>query len=238
MSTPASAEPLSAPDSEQVCDFLTSHPEFFTDHPELLGQLRLAHASGRAVSLIERQVQVLREQNQSLKKRLLDLVDVARDNDRLNERMHQLTLDLVRATSLQALHDSLDHHLRNEFNADAMALHLPQLDAALARETGARSLSIDAALKSLLPLPLNDTKPQCGRLKQEQVEFLFGDQAAAIESSAVIPLGDNGQHGLLAIGSREVNRFNPCMGTLFLTHLGELVARLLVAHRGQPGLRS
>jgi len=83
------------------------------------------------------------------------------------------------------------------------------------------------ALKALLPTPLVDNRPQCGRLKHEQAEFLFGDQAAAIESCAVIPLGHCGSAGLLSIGSREVNRFNPCMGTLFLSHLGELIARLL-----------
>jgi hypothetical protein len=101
------------------------------------------------------------------------------------------------------------------------------VDESRLRETGARALHIDDALRALLPTPLVDGKPQCGRLKQDQAEFLFGDQAAAIESCAVIPLGDHACAGLLSIGSREVNRFNPCMGTLFLSHLGELVASLL-----------
>jgi len=228
MTTQANAEnSVAAPDAQQVSDYLASHPDFFDKHPELLASMQLSHSSGKAVSLIERQVQVLRDQNQELKKRLLELVDVARDNDRLSERVHRLTLDLLNAGSLTELIDSLEHNLRNEFMADAIVLHLPALDESRQRECGARPLEVDDALKNLLPTPLIDNRPQCGRPKREQAEFLFGDQAAAIESCAVIPLGDYASGGLLSIGSREVNRFNPCMGTLFLSHLGELVAGLL-----------
>jgi uncharacterized protein YigA (DUF484 family) len=232
MTTQANAEDsIPTPDADQVSNYLSSHPEFFDHHPELLAGLKLEHASGNAISLIERQVQVLREQNQDLKKRLLELVDVARDNDRLSERLHHLTLDLLRAGSLVELLDSLEHGLRNEFQADAIVLHLPALEESQQRETGAKSLLVDDALKALLPTPLVDNKPQCGRLTQEQAAFLFGDQGAAIESCAVIPLGDHADAGLLSIGSREVNRFNPCMGTLFLAHLGELIERLLTKHK-------
>lgn len=228
MTTQANAENrVAAPDAEQVSDYLSEHPEFFSTRAELLTSLKLNHPSGTAVSLIERQVQVLREQNEDLKKRLMELVEVARDNDRLSERVHRLTLDLLGTGSLLELLDGLEHSLRNEFMADAMVLHLPGLDESRQRETGARQLLVDDALKALLPTPLVDNKPQCGRLKREQAEFLFGDQGAAIESCAVIPLGDHASAGLLSIGSREVNRFNPCMGTLFLSHLGELVACLL-----------
>jgi uncharacterized protein YigA (DUF484 family) len=118
-------------------------------------------------------------------------------------------------------------HLRNEFKADAIAVRLTALGKTLQHETGVEALLIDAGTKALFPASLCDGKPQCGRLKQEQLDFLFGSQAQDIESAAVIPLGDHGRDGLLAIGSREVNRFNPCMGTLFLSHLGELLVVLL-----------
>lgn len=231
MTTQANAENHDAtPDAGQVSEFLSRHPDFFDTRPELLAELDLSHPSGTAVSLIERQVQVLRDQNGDLKKRLLELVEVARENDRLSERVHRLTLDLLDATSLVELIDRLEHSLRDEFVADAVVLHLPGLEESRQRETGARALHIDEALKALLPTPLVDEKPQCGRLKREQAEFLFGEQAAAIESCAVIPLGEHASAGLLSIGSREINRFNPCMGTLFLSHLGALIARLLKRH--------
>ena len=228
MTTQASIETrIDGPNAEQIAAYLDKHPEFFDEHPDLLTGLRLSHTSGKAVSLIERQVQVLRDQNETLKSRLVELVNVARDNDRLSSRMHQMTVDLLQAGSLLALLDTLEDHLRNEFKADAFALRLVGLDETLQRETGVEALLIDAGSKALFPASMLYGKPQCGRLKQQQLEFLFGAQARDIESAAVIPLGDHGQDGLLAIGSREINRFNPCMGTLFLSHLGELLVVLL-----------
>jgi uncharacterized protein YigA (DUF484 family) len=218
------------PDAAQISEFLRDHPDFFDTHQDLLAELRLPHSSGKAVSLIERQVQVLREQNETLKSRLLELVNVARENDRLSGRMHQMTLDLLAASSLVGMLDALEDHLRNEFKADVIALHLPGLSETQLHESGAENLVVNETLKELLPTPLCEGKPQCGRLKQQQLDFLFKDQAAAIESTAVIPIGHHGQGGLLAIGSREVNRFNPCMGTLFLSHLGELLSRMLQKH--------
>jgi len=232
MTTIANAETrLNEPDAEQVSAFLKQHPRFLGEHPELLTEIQLSHSSGSAISLIERQVQVLRDQNQDLKTKLLELVDVARDNDRLNERMHQMTLDLLQAGSLTDLLDTLENHLRNEFSADTITLHLPGLDEVRQRETGAADLVVDDTLKALFPGPFSEDKPQCGRLRQEQLDFLFQDQAAAIESAAVIPLGTCAEAGLLSIGSREVNRFSSSMGTLFLSHLGALLARLLNIHR-------
>ena len=231
MTTQANAESrIGQPDTEQVASFLSNHPDFFDDHPELMAELRLSHSTGNAVSLIEKQVQVLRDQNRDLKNKLLELVDVAQDNHRLNQRMHQMTLDLLKAGSLLQLLDTLRDHLRNEFKADAIALHLPALDETQQREAGAKYLIIDETLKDRFPGAYADGKPQCGRFKQEQLELIFKDQAAAIESTAIVPLGDCADSGLLAIGSREVNRFNPCMGTLFLSHLGELLSCLLEHH--------
>jgi len=228
MTTHANIEhPVEEPTAEQISGYLDKHPEFFDEHPDVLASLRLAHTSGKAVSLIERQVQVLREQNEGLKSRLMELVNVARDNDRLNSRMHQMTLDLLQAGSLAELLDRLEDHLRNEFKADAIAVRLAGLDESRRRESGVEALLLDDSTRALFPASLRDGKPQCGRLKQQQLDFLFAGQAQDIESAAVIPLGDQGDRGLLAIGSREVNRFNPCMGTLFLSHLGELLVVLL-----------
>ncbi|MGD2075173.1 MAG: DUF484 family protein [Gammaproteobacteria bacterium] len=231
MTTQATVETAKGgPNAEQIAKYLQTHPGFFDERPELLASLRLPHGSGNAVSLIERQVQVLREQNATLRSRLVELVNVARDNDRLSEQMHQLTLDLLRADSLPPLLDVLEDHLRNEFEADAVALRLTGLDEARQRETGAAPMVIDDAAQQLFPNALGDGKPQCGRLKQQQLQFLFGSAAQDIESAVVIPLGKRGSEGLLAIGSREVDRFNPGMGTLFLSHLAELLVLLLRHH--------
>lgn len=228
MTTPANVEATNPePDVRQIADYLTNHPSFFDEHPNLLADLRLPHARGAAVSLVERQILVLREQNRELKRKLLELVDVARDNDRLSERMHRMTLDLMRADSLRALLDALKDHLHNEFKADAVSVQLTGLDESAQHDSWATRLAPDDAVKTLFKTAFVDGRPQCGRLKKEQLDFLFGAQATAIESAIVVPLGNRSEQGLIAVGSCEVNRFNPCMGTLFMSHLAELVAVLL-----------
>jgi hypothetical protein len=101
---------------------------------------------------------------------------------------------------------------------------------AQARECGVDIFDPEAGELEHFESFLKSSRPQCGRFKQEQLQYLFGDQAQAIESVALIPLGIKTSLGLLAIGSRETSRFHPGMGTLFLTHLGELTGQLLSEH--------
>ncbi len=229
MTSQANANPAAdqQPDAEQVARYLTNHPEFFENHADLVAGLRLSHQSGNAVSLIERQVQVLREQNEGLKARLLELVDVARDNDRLSTRVHRMTLDLLETDGPASLTNTLEDRLRNEFDADSVSLFLTDIDENQQRESGILKLEASDELKTLFEPAFSEGKPQCGRLSTGQATYLFREQAPAIESAAVIPLGDHARAGLLAIGSREAKRFNGTMGTLFLCHLGELLLALL-----------
>jgi len=210
----------------QVIEFLRDNPAFFEDNPEALTELRVSHPTGKAVSLIERQVELLRDQNAVLKERLLDLVQVARDNDRLNNRIHLLLMALLDADSLNRLVDTLHEHLHTEFNADAVALHLRGFADDRIRESGACVLGDDDRARALFAAPLDSGKPLCGGLRPEQLDYLFGERAQGIESAAVIPFGGSDLGGLIAIGSREQQRFFPGMGTVFLGHLGELVGRL------------
>jgi len=225
--TQSSALPL---EEKSVADYLRDNPDFFQNNTSLLAALQVPHAVGPAVSLVEHQVKVLRDQNSQLKRKLMDLVHVARDNNRLNERMHQLTLGLINASSLEALLDTLRENLLVEFKADTVTLRLAGLPEARARECAVDIFDPDSKELNHFEVFLKSSRPQCGRFKQEQLQYLFGDQAQAIESVALIPLGPKISLGLLAIGSREASRFHPGMGTLFLTHLGELTGLLLADH--------
>lgn len=225
--TQTGTQPL---DEKAVAEYLRDNAEFFQNNPSLLAMLKIPHTCGTAVSLVEHQVKVLRDQNRQLKRKLMDLVQVARDNNRLSERMHQLTLGLVGTSTLEALLDTLREHLQGEFKADTVTIRLAGLAEAQARECGAELFDPEAAELEHFESFYKSCKPQCGRFKAEQLAYLFGDQAPAIGSAAVIPLGGTGATGLLAIGSQETNRFHPGMGTLFLTHLGELLDRLLTGY--------
>ena len=217
-------------EEKAVADYLRDNPEFFHNNTSLLATLQIPHAVGPAVSLVEHQVRVLRDQNSQLKRKLMDLVHVARDNNRLNERMHQLTLGLINAHSLEALLDTLRENLLGEFKADTVTMRLAGMQEAQARECGVEIFDQESGEMTHFESFLKSSRPLCGRFKPEQLQYLFGDQAQAIESVALIPLGNKARLGLLAIGSREASRFHPGMGTLFLTHLGELTGLLLSGH--------
>ena len=88
---------------DSIADYLKSHPDFFERHPALVLGLKLPHrAGGAAISLVERQVSMLRQRNAQLERQLKDLVAVAKQNDALVEKIHQLCLKLMRAPTLPA----------------------------------------------------------------------------------------------------------------------------------------
>ena len=114
-------ERLSAKD---VDDYLRRNPEFFEKHTQLLTELRVPHLTNGAVSLVERQVDLLRNQNKKLKKQLDDLLQIARANDKLGKQVYKLTLGLMSVDNLEDLLNLLQISLRRDFSADALALRI------------------------------------------------------------------------------------------------------------------
>ncbi len=211
-----------------VIEYLEQHPDFLLTHPGLLTELQLTHDCGSAVSLIERQVQSLRAQNRQLRNKLMELVEVARDNDRTNERLHRLTIALLSSGEATETLATLSDSLREIFGADAVTVRLfgdPAGDA-LGTYRVARN---DLALAPFIEF-FRTQKPVCGRLKAAQLDYLFGERATEIKSAALIPLAADQPLGFLAVGSRDPERFLLAMGTLFLTRLGELIGYLLKPH--------
>ena len=110
---------------EPIADYLKSHPDFFERHPSLMLGLKLPHrAGGAAISLVERQVSMLRQRNAQLERQLKDLVAVAKQNDTLVEKIHQLCLKLMRAPTLAARLEQLETGLREDFAAERAVLVL------------------------------------------------------------------------------------------------------------------
>lgn len=213
-----------ASDDEQtrvVLDYLKAHPDFFVHYEDLLTELRIPHASGEAVSLVERQVQLLRERLGDCNQQLEDLVAVARDNELLGDRMHRLIVALVGADTFEELIGALQDELFDQFQADAVELRL--------FSTGELELadSPDAAVMAQVARFLGAGEPACGRLERPQLEFIFGPLANSIQSSAILPLRDEHCTGILAIGSRNPERFSADKGVLFLKRLAELLNQCL-----------
>ncbi|MCF6211305.1 MAG: DUF484 family protein [Gammaproteobacteria bacterium] len=217
--------------SEQaVAEYLRDHRDFFAHNLWLLPDLYLPHESGGAISLVERQVAMLRTQNETQKTQMEELLQVARENDRLNTQLHQLTLLLMECQDLEGLMTLLVSRLRRDYSADVAVLHLlaPPLHGHLAshvefvRDTG--------AFRAPFQHMLSTGRPFCGRLKGEQREMLFGERADAVGSGVVLPLGKGGRVGLLAIGSGDTNRFIPGSDISFLTRMAQVIAAALAGH--------
>src|SRR5476649_917696 len=216
-----------------VADYLQTNPDFFERNSQLLTKLRLPHLRdmGATVSLVERQVEVLRERNQSLERKLKELVDVARANDALADRIHRLSQRLIRAHSLPETINAVETSLREDFDAmhSVMVLFLEQarpLEPQIGRFLRCTDAA-DADIKTFESL-LQSGKPRCGQVRDTQRDYLFGKDSVEIGSVALTPLGPKGELGVLAIGASDAERFHPAMSTEFLSRIGELVTYALM----------
>lgn len=231
MSTQPKPEYVDDGISEQaVRDYLQANPDFFERNSALLGSLRVPHGSGGAVSLVERQVSVLRQKELRLERRLRELIGVARDNDVLAGKIHALALRLLESSSLDATIGCVEEAMRSGFGADQAVLVLFGDPADFAGVRAGRFCTVVArdsdALRPFATF-LGGQGPRCGQVRDSQREFLFRDEAGDIGSVALLPLGQKAQIGFLAIGSIDANRFHPGMSIDFLARVGDLVAAAL-----------
>ena len=214
-------------DEEAIANYLASHPDFFERNGELLATLKLPHSTGTGtVSLVERQVSVLRQRNDQLESQLRDLVEVARGNDELANKIHQLAVLLMGATDRRQVIDMLEEQLRTEFSADRSVLVLFGGDAQDSEQFLRHIQRDDPELGSFKNFLEGDTA-RCGTMRDAQRDFLFGAENCEIGSAALIPLGPGSSQGFLAIGSRSVDHFNPAKSIDFLSRLGDMVAGAL-----------
>ncbi len=215
---------------DAVHDYLEANPDFFEQHGELLNSLRLPHVSGAAVSLVERQVSVLRQKDLKLERKLKDLIEVAHINDALGAKMHQLTLHLLAANDISETLQAIEAALRTGFNADLSVLVLFGEPSVFEDINVGRFFKVvereSESLKAFSTF-LKGNNPRCGQVRDSQRDFLFGKETDEVGSAALVPLGKKSEIGFLAIGSTDANRFHPGMSIDFLSRLGDLVAEAL-----------
>ena len=216
----------------ELISLLRENADILQRHPELLSVLEVPHQSGQAVSLIERQVSVLRQQTQAQDKRLCELMDVARDNERLAESRHGLALDLLAAHDLDDVVSTVLNILSNELAADYAVMKLFSDDKdRIEQSSGLFVNSGDEALTAFKTM-LEQKNTICGKAISEQKTFLFEENADNIKSVAVIPLVSGANLGLIGLGANDVERFKPSMATDFLSQIGELISASLAVHLG------
>lgn len=207
---------------EEIAQYLRDHPQFFEAHADLLESIRLPHPyNGRAISINERQVAMLREKNSLLQDRLQELIDVGENNDAIGEKMHRLTVALLGFVSIAEMLHGLQYHLCEDFSIPHVALRLWQMDEP---ETQIPTPESDPVSESIRILAMGMAHPYCGPTVNDEIRQWFGKDEEYLQSFAVIPLKKRQNFGLLVMSSPELERFYPDMGTLYLERLGDLVS--------------
>ncbi|WP_446808855.1 DUF484 family protein [Methylomonas sp. 2BW1-5-20] len=211
----------------QVKVYLREHPEFFQNHLDLLETMHIPHPSGNAISLISKQLELFRVKHQEQENQLTALIDIARENDASFNRMHELTLAMLEANSLEDAVANLSEVLAECFLTDFVAIKIVK-ERPLSPISNLFVGADDANLKHFSN-ELATNQPKCGRPTLAQARFLFGDVAAEVRSCAIIPMVFTQLDGLLAIGSRDDSRFHYSMGSIFLTQMSEIVGTRLIS---------
>lgn len=215
------------PAPHEVATYLRRHPRFLQEFPDLALTLALPRDEGQATSLASYQLDVLRDKNRELNRRLQELFTVANDNERLTVRTHQLTLALLRASDLAATLHTMVACLTEDFRSELVRVVLFRDGIGLEAADWLRTIPSDDPALAPFAEFRQSGEPLCGRLQDEKMAVLFGPRAIVVHSTALMPVGTR---GMLAIGSTDPNRFYPGMGTLFLRLMAEALDAALARY--------
>jgi len=218
-------------DDESVANYLMEHPDFFSTHEDLLLNLQIPHKSGQAISLLERQVSLLRKKNDETQDKIKSFVENSKENDELFEKTRTIVLNIINTASLEDLSNLIEEKLEKEFDASCSKLFFATED------------DIDENESSLFLLPLELTKKvlgklfqlkraYCGKLNSDQAQLFF-PESTNISSAAIIPIHFHDENKLkaklpgiplLLVASSKEKHFNSSLDTLFLDFIGEILS--------------
>ncbi len=214
---------------EDVARYLRTHSDFFMHHSELIETLAIPHETGEAVSLVERQVELLRSKNKELERKLQQLITVAKDNERVSRRLHTMALSIVSIKGFESTLSGIQELLHADFPGTKVYMRLFEImPNTKVKECGYMKTSLS---KSKLVQDLFSSRRRgVAFLTKRQIESVFAQEQdkKPIRSAAAVALKKNRQQlGVLFLGSTDANRFQSGMGTLFLGNLGEILGAKL-----------
>ena len=208
--------------ADEVAEYLEDNPDFFLQYPDLLLMMRLSDQPQGSFSLVERQMQGLRQRNTEFRDELRQVIRNAQDNQHLLQQTIDLSLSLIPCENIAALTEALYQQLDSLFDIKYQNL---LLDKSIF--TDESDISVDMhSIRNILGDNFPKQQPVCGRLKDAEKESLF-DKDVAVNSAAILPLGKEGELGLLVLGSEDPAHFDPEMGDLFLLLIADMLSRLL-----------
>jgi len=220
-------------DEQQAIDFLIANPDFFVKNAHLLADMDIRHEAGSAVSLIERQISLLRGRNSHFENKLNEMVDAVHDNQRLNASLQRLAINLFMVDGLDDIIATIDDEIRNNLNTDFFSIILITKDAELADKQAERYVFAGDKRLEDFRVSIDEKRIQCGRFTDEQAQLFFAAEFEKIGSGAVVPIADAETYGLIGLGSKDEQHYHPGMGTDFLQHLSSLVSASIKPHLKQ-----
>jgi len=220
--------PMNPITEDDIANYLVNTPDFFARHAELLGTVQLTSPHGnRAVSLQERQAEMLRDKIRALEHRVMDMVRHGNENVVIAGRLHRWTRQLFEVAGPRDLPQAIASGIRTQFMVPQAGIKVWDVAAAHAAEPFAQGVSADAkTFASSL------TQPYCGVNSGFEAVGWLGDGAAAL-SVALLPLRDGPLEstgpafGMLVLASPDPQRFQSGMGTDFLESIAELASSAL-----------
>lgn len=212
-------------DANEIAAYLKSHPEFFEHYAELLAQIHIPSPhGGKAISITERQMGVLRDKVKQLEARLAELIRFGETNDAIAGKVHRLGVELQRATHLGAALETIYSHLRDAFTVPHSAIRI----WGIGRSDGAEFAPVDDGIKGFISFA---KAPYCGTATGQAATAWLGESGSHVRSVAQIPLRESETGaciGMLLLASEEAQRFYPEMGTHYLGQIGDIVSAALL----------
>lgn len=220
--------PMNPITEDDIANYLANSPDFFARHAELLASVHLTSPHGnRAVSLQERQAEMLREKIKALEHRIMDMVRHGNENMVIADRVHRWAKALLLVQSSRALPATLLAELQGQFMVPQVALKVWDVDERYAGEPFAQNVSEDArSFASSL------AQPYCGVSSGLEAVGWLPDPSTAM-SIALVPLrpgavsGAGPAFGMLVLASPDPQRFQSGYGTDFLERIAELASAAL-----------
>jgi len=208
---------MSTLNANDIGAYLKDHPDFFNDNKKLLLELRIPHESGSSISLVKRQMVELRKQNNDLRAQLNEFVDIGRETEFFYQITHGLTLSLLDATDLQDAFTILKTHFEEVFKIQFTRI----IWFSEVNSEHAKSCTFEQA-NNALGGDLTAGHSISGTLDENQRDFLFDSDAESIKSAAMTIIGKGDLRGIIAIGNEHPEYYQADMGTMFLTHIGNI----------------
>ena len=212
--------------NKEIAEYLILNPNFFKENPEVLNSIEIIHESGAAVSLIQKQVELLRSNYNSTTDKLMELLGIAKNNEDIFILTKELILSLIDASSIEEIVALLEKSFVADFGAkNSKVLFFTESSKNLPKGR----VKNPAEARNILGNLLKPGKIFCGEVNKEVAKFIF-NRKTSVKEMALVPLNSSSLLGLIALGSDQPGKYSDNKDTLFLDFIAEVVSKLIDSH--------